>query len=234
MFYYQFNIGDYTKSTHHLSNIEDLAYRRLLDLAYDTEKPLDLSVENLARLIRLKNNLTETQQILDEYFIKTKNGYIQKRVKKELDKYSSKVDAARKNGKKGGRPKKTQLVNSANPEQTQAKTKQETRTTVGIDANTHVEAKTKKQFSPPSLELVNAYIAEKNLNTVDGQSFINFYESKGWMVGKTKMKSWQASIRGWHNRDKQKNKTGGNKHETHRQKCDRVFREGTESAFDPD
>lgn len=125
MHYYQFNIGDYAKSTNHLDLIEDLIYRRLLDLAYDTEKPLSPDIQKTARLIGLKTHEKETKAILDEFFKLTKNGYIQKRVQKELSRYSAKADAARANGKKGGRPKKTQSVNLANPVGTQEKAKQE-------------------------------------------------------------------------------------------------------------
>jgi uncharacterized protein YdaU (DUF1376 family) len=125
MHYYQFNVGDYLKSTRHLSDIEDLAYRRLLDICYDTEKPLPKDIDKICRLIGLKNNPSETQAVLDDFFKLTHGGYIQKRVQKELKKYSVKADAARVNGKLGGRPKITQSVNSANPTLTQPKAKQE-------------------------------------------------------------------------------------------------------------
>ena len=128
MHYYQFNIGDYAKSTLHLSHIEDLAYRRLLDRYYDTEKPLETDITKLCRFIRMGSYETETQQVLDEYFSITQKGWIQKRVQKELGTYSLKADSARANGKLGGRPKKTQSVNLANPELTQQKAKQETLT----------------------------------------------------------------------------------------------------------
>ena len=126
MHYYQFNIGDYAKSTLHLSLLEDLAYRRLLDRYYDTEKPLESDIDKLCRFIRMSDHKKETKQIIEEYFSLTQKGWIQKRVKKELDASSAKADAARANGKKGGRPKKTQSVNSANPDLTQKKAKQET------------------------------------------------------------------------------------------------------------
>ena len=125
MHYYQFNIGDYAKSTKHLDPIEDLIYRRLLDIYYDTEKPISSDIKKTARLIGLKNNEKETQAILDEFFHLTKNGYIQKRAKKEIEHYAAKANTARVNGKKGGRPKKTQSVNLANPEITGLKAKQE-------------------------------------------------------------------------------------------------------------
>lgn len=125
MHYYQFNIGDYAKSTKHLTLFEDLAYRRLLDLAYDTEKPLPKDIDKLTRLIGMREQKTETQQVLEEFFFLTKNGYIQKRVKRELDAYSAKAVVARANGKKGGRPPKTQQKPSGLDIGTQKKAKQE-------------------------------------------------------------------------------------------------------------
>ena len=53
-----------------------------------------------------------------------------------------------------------------------------------------------KRFAPPTLEQVKEYCLERN-NKVDSEKFIDFYESKGWMVGKNKMKSWKASVRTW-------------------------------------
>ena len=53
-----------------------------------------------------------------------------------------------------------------------------------------------KRFTPPTLEEVRAYCQERN-NTVDPEKFIDFYESKGWLVGKNKMKDWKASVRTW-------------------------------------
>ena len=52
------------------------------------------------------------------------------------------------------------------------------------------------RFAPPTLEEVTAYCKERG-NKVDPQRFVDFYESKGWMIGKNKMKSWQAAVRTW-------------------------------------
>lgn len=52
------------------------------------------------------------------------------------------------------------------------------------------------RFAPPTLEEVKAYCKERG-NKVDAERFIDFYESKGWMVGKNKMKNWQAAVRTW-------------------------------------
>lgn len=53
-----------------------------------------------------------------------------------------------------------------------------------------------KKFIPPTFNDVLEYCMQNNLD-VDGIKFINFYESKGWMVGKNKMKDWKAAIRNW-------------------------------------
>lgn len=56
-------------------------------------------------------------------------------------------------------------------------------------------------FSPPSLQEVQEYCKERG-NNIDAESFIDFYESKGWMVGSSKMKNWKAAVRTWENREK--------------------------------
>jgi len=54
----------------------------------------------------------------------------------------------------------------------------------------------KERFKKPTLEEVKEYCEERN-NGIDAEMFINFYESKGWMVGKNKMKDWKACVRTW-------------------------------------
>lgn len=51
-------------------------------------------------------------------------------------------------------------------------------------------------FSPPDIQDVKAYCMERK-NNVDPERFIDFYEAKGWMVGKNKMKDWRAAVRNW-------------------------------------
>ena len=60
-----------------------------------------------------------------------------------------------------------------------------------------------KLFKKPSVNDVELYCIERN-NKIDAISFVNFYESKGWMVGKNKMKDWRACIRTWEMRAKNK------------------------------
>jgi uncharacterized protein YdaU (DUF1376 family) len=125
MHYYQFNIGDYAKSTKHLTLLEDLAYRRLLDIYYDTEKPLISNVKQLARIAGMSEYIDEITNVLSDFFTETEEGFTQKKAACEIEAYQAKAGTARVNGKLGGRPKKTQTeptktqpVNSANPDET--------------------------------------------------------------------------------------------------------------------
>ena len=67
--------------------------------------------------------------------------------------------------------------------------------------NTNIERNTKeketgKRFAPPTVEEVAAYCQERG-NNVNPEAFVDFYTSKGWMVGKNKMKDWKAAVRTW-------------------------------------
>ena len=61
-------------------------------------------------------------------------------------------------------------------------------------------SKKSKRFVKPTLDEVQAYCMERQ-NNVDPESFIDFYESNGWKVGKNPMKDWKASVRTWERRD---------------------------------
>lgn len=61
----------------------------------------------------------------------------------------------------------------------------------------------RKRFVPPTIDEVKAYCIERD-NGIDAQVFVDFYISKGWMIGKNKMSDWKAAVRTWEN--KQKNK----------------------------
>ena len=66
--------------------------------------------------------------------------------------------------------------------------------------NTKLERNTKEKerrnFVPPTVEEVRAYCLERG-NHVNPDAFVDFYTSKGWMVGKNKMKDWKAAVRTW-------------------------------------
>jgi hypothetical protein len=65
------------------------------------------------------------------------------------------------------------------------------------------DSNNKRSFKKPSIIEIQNYCIERN-NNIDCETFYDFYESKGWVVGKSTMKSWKACIRTWERRDLKK------------------------------
>jgi uncharacterized protein YdaU (DUF1376 family) len=121
MHYYNFNIGDYIKHTMHLTVEEDITYRRLLDLYYDTESPIPTDIHWVSRRLRMGSEVVES--VLKEFFDLTDEGYRNYRADAEIADYHAYIDKQRSNGKLGGRPKKSSGKPTANPSQTQVEPK---------------------------------------------------------------------------------------------------------------
>lgn len=105
MHYYQFNIGDYASHTQHLDELEDLAYRRMLDYCYLNECGLPETVERVARVIRMQLHCNSVANVLQEYFEQREDGtWHNKRIDKEISDYHEKsgkrADAAHKRWEK--------------------------------------------------------------------------------------------------------------------------------------
>lgn len=81
---------------------------------------------------------------------------------------------------------------------------------VDVVTNTSINAcdSKKNRFCKPTVSEIKAYCESRN-NGIDAQAFFDFYESKGWKVGNTPMKNWQAAINTWERRQK-----GGNNNAT--------------------
>jgi uncharacterized protein YdaU (DUF1376 family) len=58
----------------------------------------------------------------------------------------------------------------------------------------------RSHFTVPTVEEVQAECVRIELAVLEAPKFVNYYESKGWVVGKTKMKSWKSALIGWKNR----------------------------------
>jgi len=145
--------------------------------------------------------------------------------------YAEKVKANQENGKLGGRPRKADAlfenpnnpmvfsetkVNPKEPNITLSESKSKSKSeSESLPPNGGVSARAKStRFTPPTLAEVSSYVAER-LSPVDPQEFIDFYEAKGWMVGKTPMKDWKAACRNaekwdrWTKSGKDATPTGG-------------------------
>lgn len=113
MHYYKFNIGDYARSTRHLSNEEDLAYRRLLDMYYENEAPIPLETQWVARRIRVASDVVEI--VLHDMFERTEDGWKHARCEADIADYHKNAERNRENGKRGGRPKSVNKKPNKNP-----------------------------------------------------------------------------------------------------------------------
>jgi uncharacterized protein YdaU (DUF1376 family) len=99
MNYYQFHIGDYASHTRHLSPIEDIAYRRILDVYYLHERPLNAGLTSVARQINMREYEEQIKIVLTEFFTLTDDGWVNQRADQEIQQYRAKIEQASRAGK---------------------------------------------------------------------------------------------------------------------------------------
>lgn len=91
---------------------------------------------------------------------------------------------------------KDSTVIPANGKNGNTETKTETDTLPSDDGKRDTRA---ARFTPPTVDDVAAYVSEKGYH-VNAERFVSFYQQKGWMVGKNRMKDWKAAVRNWETR----------------------------------
>jgi uncharacterized protein YdaU (DUF1376 family) len=99
MHYFQFNIGDYASHTRHLSLMEDLAYRRMLDSYYLRETALPEDAAEVARLIGMRDHISEVEQVLADFFSLGNEGWRHDRADAEIAHFRDKSAKASNAGK---------------------------------------------------------------------------------------------------------------------------------------
>jgi uncharacterized protein YdaU (DUF1376 family) len=120
MHYYKFNIADYRKDTGHLSTIEHGIYRQLIDWYYLDEQPIPEETQVVIRRLRLgSDDVKFLLNVLSDFFVLGKTGWVHKRIEVEIKDYQEQAEKNKNNGKLGGRPKKTQVVISGLPDESQ-------------------------------------------------------------------------------------------------------------------
>jgi uncharacterized protein YdaU (DUF1376 family) len=113
MHYYQFHIGDYKSHTHHLSLLEDLAYRRLLDFYFLHEKPI--KHRDVARQIGMREHEEDVMTVLNEFFISTEDGFVSPRADKEIKQYKEFAEAGKRGAaKRWGTPPNGEAISPPN------------------------------------------------------------------------------------------------------------------------
>ncbi|MBC7621827.1 MAG: YdaU family protein [Aeromicrobium sp.] len=144
MNYYPHHIGDFRSGSIHMTRIERWIYRDMIEVYYDTEKPLPLNVNELCHIIgaRSEDDRKIVAELLQFKFEKTEDGFRKARCDDEIAAYRAKAETAKSNGRMGGRPSKAKAnpeepsgfrsgsnpVAAGNPGQTGSQTNQEPRT----------------------------------------------------------------------------------------------------------
>ena len=110
MHYYKFEISVWNLHTAHLSLAEEAVYRRLIDHYYDTEQPIGLDYKAMIRRLRLDGYEEQVITILNEFFVQTDNGWVNKHCDNKIKAYKNQKKINKNNGKAGGRPKKQPIT----------------------------------------------------------------------------------------------------------------------------
>lgn len=203
MHYYSFHINDYRAATAHLSNEEDLAYRRLIDMYYDTEQKIPLDTHWVSRRIRVGIKVVES--VLADMFIRTDDGWYHPRCQEEIEHYQQNAQKNRENGRRGGRPKKTQSVSNGIPVATQLEPNQ--KATINHEIRTIKQEKEKQEkeketVAAAPVRLITDVDDEQQAKPEkrkragpngEDPNFARFWSAYNYAVGRHKaLKSWNA------------------------------------------
>lgn len=212
--WYKWFPGDYLQDTVHISPEADLLYRRLLDVQWrDGIIPLEL--EKIARISRLPMAWVEPAwPEIEGYFQRVggrKPGYSNKRMKSLIALCSResgvKRDAAKRRWNKELHASALNMQCDPDPDP-DPEEEEEKRSPPIVpplpEKPAPKSAPKRARFQRPDVSAVRAYCQERN-NHVDAVAFIDHYESKGWVVGKSPMKDWKAAVRTWERNAKNRN-----------------------------
>lgn len=201
MFYFSFHITDYRAATAHLSNEEDLAYRRLIEMYYDTEQPIPVDTQWVSKRLRVGSEVIDT--VLADMFELTEEGWRHARCDKEIAHYHQLAERNRANGKRGGRPK----TKGENPDGSQSEpTGKPTNNHKPITNNQEplVKAKRATRLSP-DFELPQEWLVWANDNRPDVNAFQTFERFKDYWIAKAGADAakldWFSTWRNWVRRD---------------------------------
>ena len=173
MHYFNFNIGDYASHTRHLSLLEDLAYRRLIDAYYLAEKPFTGSPADIAKEIGMTSQIEEVFYVLTKFFEQGDDGsWFSKRCDEEIARYHGKHEQAIRAGKASAEARLSKRSTSVQPTNNQEPiTKKHIKPIAPIGFDLFWDAYDKKVGKPNALkEWAKAKIDEDLLKIVVEQA----------------------------------------------------------------
>ena len=192
MNFYPFHIGDYLSHTSHLTDAEDLAYRRMIDLYYQTEEPFT-DTSKLARKVRSSFEIVGS--ILTEFFIYQDNAWHLKRADEEIAKYKAMKDGGRKGAalrwhKGSDRPPITPPITPPNHSPMPTKNQEPI-------TNNHI--KTMQAPEGVSIEIWNDFVAQrKKARAVISENVLKSIAKEAQKAGWTLEQALaECAARGW-------------------------------------
>lgn len=123
-------------------------------------------------------------------------------IDEDREKYDAKCSRAKKAAESKSEQNRNNIESISDRKQNDIVTDTDTVTDTDIKEKDSKESKKKSSaFRRPTLDEVRAYCLERG-NNVDPQTFVDFYEAKGWKVGSQPMKDWKACVRTWEQRNR--------------------------------
>jgi hypothetical protein len=146
--------------------------------------------------------VNDENPVSDDILINAVFVNIKQQLKRDLKKWESislqRSEIGRLGGIKSG-AKRSKRSKCLNGEAKRSKTKQNEHDTDTVTVIVNEEKE--KNIIPPPVFLIERYCKERH-NGIDANHFYDWYQTRGWKVGKDKMKDWQSAIRTWENRHK--------------------------------
>ena len=212
--WFPFYVGDYLGDTMHLDRADHGSYILMLCRYYKTGGPLPDDDRALAKTAGVSlSDWPATRSVLAQFF-KISNGlWTHKRAEFEIKRIRT-LQLARSKGAASTNAKRWKSLSDS-----QCDTLSDdlaSRSSVGNQSHiqSHIQSQNTAQkniarFVIPTLEQIKLAASKIGLAEIEAQKFFNFYESKGWMVGKNKMKSINGAMSNWKIR-MQENLNNGN------------------------
>lgn len=168
MHYYQFNIGDYARRTKYLSDTQDLAYRRLLDLYYLQEHGFPNDIDEISDSIGFNGRSTDVEKVLNKFFLLDGEIWKNERADEEIAKYYKTISSASEAGKASAAARKARkldgvqrVLNTRSTDVVLTKN-QEPRTNIKNSCASSEGAKVKNMYSRAFLDFYELYPRKKS------------------------------------------------------------------------